>query len=196
MFMKYSIGLILLLAVIALLSIEGRKKNITYVNLSLLDSTSLKNGKINTMPSFEELNRKDYYLLEMIDNNKPLTVKFYCIGKGYRFSFDPNEVINFCKKSMEHSTDYEISQRGYENILALAKKSLNGNVVKFNVFLLTEMLPNCKPHITQVNSGSTPKSLIVRHYKTMCSNGKKDLDLVTSKGDTVSIVTHLEHCMN
>jgi hypothetical protein len=173
---------------------SNEKKLAVQPSLAIVSSEKVIPG--NHWPSFAELNEKHFYFAKSIENGNSIRSEFYCLEKGYRFSFDPEVVFNFCDSSIQHSTDWEISQRYYDTLRNLAQKSLQGHHIKFRSFLITSLLPYCLPFIEEIKSGRKPKALILLYYKTMCEDHGRDLQLITSKGDTISLITNTEMCMN
>ncbi|MEQ1798079.1 MAG: hypothetical protein ABL872_09010 [Lacibacter sp.] len=168
------------------------------------------NSNSNSLPSFDELNEKHFYQIEVIPNATNLNSKFYCItkpgfipiyGAGYKIYFDPKQVIIFCdsliellnKKNLDSEENYKIN-----SFQKLRKKAIVSfkYAVKFDENYLLDLLPNCQSNFWDTKTQTPPTALLKKTYKTMCTVKGIDFDLITAKGDTVKLINNLEMCMN
>lgn len=165
---------------------------------------------MNRLPSFDELNEKHFLKIQNVSNATDLNSKFYCItkpgympicGGGYKIYFDPNQVMKFCdslisflkKDNLAGENDYRINS--FQKLKQQAAKSLKYST-KFDENYLHDLLPYCKSSFWDTKTQTRPISLLVKTYKTMCTEKANDYDLITAKGDTVKLINNMEMCMN
>ena len=169
------------------------------IETQIFDSVSVPNEVYEwcCYPSFKEC-KKDYYLTKRINNRNDIETIFYCSIYDYKLFFEPGEVIAFCNSSISRlrkTSGEKDSILQYRHLIRLATRSSLSTHVEFDNSWMQALIPRCKPFIKNIRSKKYSKALIVRFYKTQNNSGK-DFDVITSKNDTLNMVTVLPFCHN
>lgn len=147
-------------------------------------------------------NSYEVYLSYEERKNQNLSSAYYKFTiRNYTFSFNTEEVINFCEKRQEKIEEQGFGNNHKERIeWVFAEKFGNCNVlvkekeIKDEIhpadldFWKVELINHCNYSVIDDNN-ERPKSILIEHYETSFSGGR-NLLVLTAKNDTLELLNH------
>jgi len=136
-------------------------------------------------------------IYKTIPNNVNLTSNLFFIEDDYKVFFNPEEVINYCDKSIsmiKKGENLDYNEKSFEALRQFAASCLAGQekANPFDYDWLPALLINCKFSIINTKTYEKPKAVLVEYYRTEFSGGK-NFYLVTQKGDTLNFVHDMDY---
>jgi hypothetical protein len=142
----------------------------------------------------DSYNVKSIY--KTIPNDFSLTSNLFFVKNGYKVFLNPQEVINYCDKSISRikkgeNLDYD--EKSFEALKQYVQTSLSGqnNANPFDYDWLPALLINCKFSIINIKTKEKPKAVLVEYYRTEFSGGK-NFYLLTPKDDTLNFIHDMD----